>query len=246
MRRHAITFDTDWAPDIAIDRTAELLVAAGVKATWFITHQSPAIERLRADPDLFEIGIHPNFLEGSSHGAVPAAVLDHCMRLAPNAVSMRTHAMHQSTPLLDLTLRTTPIRCDVSLLLSHAKWLEPVELQWGGKTMLRIPYAWEDDVEMLRDRPDWEMSYLSEDRLHVMDFHPIHVFLNSCDMTNYTQLKSLGPLSKVSAEDMARCVNSGQGSQTALRKAIEHARASGGGLQIRDLYEAWRRENAPR
>jgi hypothetical protein len=67
-QRVLLTLDIDWAPDAAIDFVAEILVSRGVKATWFVTHDSPGVRRLRARPDLFELGIHPNFLPGSSHG----------------------------------------------------------------------------------------------------------------------------------------------------------------------------------
>lgn len=40
-----ITIDVDWAPDFAIDPVANALLDAGVSATWFITHASPAIVR---------------------------------------------------------------------------------------------------------------------------------------------------------------------------------------------------------
>ena len=54
-----ITFDVDWAPDCAIDFVVDALCKFNVKSTWFITHMSPAIERLMTMPTLFEIGIHP-------------------------------------------------------------------------------------------------------------------------------------------------------------------------------------------
>ena len=63
-----LTLDTDWAPDFVIDFVAKQLVAYQVRATWFVTHASPAVERLSQHSDLFELGIHPNFLPGSTHG----------------------------------------------------------------------------------------------------------------------------------------------------------------------------------
>ena len=56
-----ITVDIDWAPDIAIAATAKYLIENEVKATWFITHASPEVERLKEYPQLFELGVHPNF-----------------------------------------------------------------------------------------------------------------------------------------------------------------------------------------
>ena len=76
-----ITFDIDWAPDFMIQNIMDQLEAAGVKSTWFITNDTPALERMRQFPDLYELGIHPNFLPGSSHGSSVDEVLNNLMDL---------------------------------------------------------------------------------------------------------------------------------------------------------------------
>lgn len=241
--RAAITLDTDWAPDAAIAECAQMLVEANVRATWFVTHESPAIAALRDQPELFEIGIHPNFLPGSSHGDTPDAVLASCMRMVPDAISMRTHALVQSTPLLETVLEKTPIRCDASLLLSYASHVEPIEYQRKGITLLRIPYVWEDDIEMLRDRPRWSTTTALAGRgLRVFDFHPIHVALNSGDFVRYESLKAtVKPLSGASAEDMRPFVNPALGARTAFVALVAQLARDGGGLLMRDIYQRWQR-----
>ena len=82
-REPLITLDIDWAPEVVIDWMAQVLIDANVRATWFVTHESQAVNRLRRRSDLFESGIHPNFMAGSSHGATPIAVLRHCLDLVP-------------------------------------------------------------------------------------------------------------------------------------------------------------------
>lgn len=242
MRRTVLTLDVDWAPDDAIDFAAGVLADHGVKATWFLTHDSPAVARLRERPDLFELGIHPNFLAGSSHGATPEEVLDYCMRLVPDATSMRTHALVQSTPLFDLVLRRTPIRCDASLLLPHAPRIDLVEYQWRGTTLLRLPYHWEDDIEMLRDRPSWELDdALAGEGFRVFDFHPIHLFLNSADMRPYEALKSsVKPLGAATREQMESFVNRGVGARTVFMALVERLGREGGGERVRDVYTSWK------
>ena len=243
-QQFAVTLDTDWAPDSAIDLAAELLVQHRVKATWFVTHASPAIARLREHPDLFEIGIHPNFLANSSHGPTLEDVLDFCMALVPDALSVRTHALWQSTPMYDLLLNRTPIRVDATLLLSHANYAEAVEYQWSGKTLLRIPYVWEDDVEMLRDQPAWDLPSLLHGRgLRVFDFHPIHVALNSADMAPYTQLKrTIKPLQNATLDDLHAKAHTGEGARTAFVALLAHLGARGGGWRMRDLYAQWQEQ----
>ncbi len=243
MNELVVTLDTDWAPDAAIDYAAGVLIEHGVRATWFITHASAAIDRLRGRPDLFEIGIHPNFLFGgrNDHGRTPAEVLAFCMNLAPEATSMRTHALVQSTPLLDEVLARTPVRTDVSLLLPRAAGLNPVHLPRGGKTITRIPYVWEDDVEMDARQPIWNITGLLAlgAGLKVMDFHPIHVFLNSADMRPYEALKAQRPIGQASAADMQAHVHSGPGARTMFVDVCAHLAAAGSSVTIGQLSQAW-------
>ena len=56
----SITFDVDWAKDEIMQPIVEKLEKLNIKATFFATHQSDLINNL--DRNLFEIGIHPNFL----------------------------------------------------------------------------------------------------------------------------------------------------------------------------------------
>lgn len=55
-----LTFDIDWACDGVLADTIDLVEEADVCATWFVTHDTPLLKRLRENPK-FELGIHPNF-----------------------------------------------------------------------------------------------------------------------------------------------------------------------------------------
>lgn len=190
----AITLDIDWAPDFVIDHVAGRLIAAKTPATWFVTHASPAIERLRERADLFELGIHPNFLPGSTQGATPREVLRACLAMVPGATSMRTHGLVQSTPLLELIMAETPVRVDASVFLPHMPMVQPVEYWWQRRMLLRVPYIWEDDFEIERPAPNWTVEkMLAAPGVRVFDFHPIHVYLNSADLGAYTELKRRSP-----------------------------------------------------
>lgn len=92
-----LTLDIDWAPDFVIEQVARIMIENKVKATWFVTHESEAIERLRENDDLFELGIHPNMLSGSTHGKTEDEVLTHVKKIVPGAISMRTHGLYQTS-----------------------------------------------------------------------------------------------------------------------------------------------------
>lgn len=75
LNEYVITIDVDWAPDFIIAEVANYLIEKEVKATWFISHDNPEIRRLSDYPDLFEVGLHPNFNEGSTQGDSPRKVM---------------------------------------------------------------------------------------------------------------------------------------------------------------------------
>ena len=239
----ALTLDVDWAPDFMIDFAAEILVEQGVRATWFITHKSPALQRLRAQPDLFELGIHPNFFPGSTHGNSTSAVLRHCLDLVPEAVSLRTHGLLQSTPLLAQIMRETNIETDASLYLPRAATVRPIDYQWGKKSILRVPHFWEDDFEMERTAPCWRLAPLLAETagLRVFDFHPIHIYLNSSTTDAYRRLKQKAAnLSAVSEEQAAALAQTPTGTQMLFRELTEHLSQTGESLRMRDIHEHWR------
>ena len=212
-----LSLDLDWAPDEAIDAVAGILADRGVPATWLVTHSSAAVDRLRDQPELFELGIHPNFLSGSTHGETVGDVLDHCLELVPDAVSMRTHALVQSTPILAEVLERTAIRVDLSLFLPQARNVAPVEYRWRGRSLVRLPYVWEDDVELENGTLDAGLaSILAAPGLKVFDFHPVHVFLNSTSMDAYRRVSGTLP-----DADLAPHVEDGRGVGAVFREVVD-------------------------
>ncbi|WP_448207941.1 polysaccharide deacetylase WbmS family protein [Azospirillum sp. sgz302134] len=221
----ALTFDVDWAPDWCIDLCAGLCRAAGVPATFFATHRSDILADLARDP-LFEIGIHPNFLPGSSHGATPQAVLSHCLTIAPQARAMRTHGLVQSSPLLALVADECPgIVTDVSLFLPFHPGLRPVRLHLGrsGRGIVRLPYFWEDDLAAADPSWNWSAEPPASEGLRIFDFHPIHVALNMDGMHRYSALKEtagITPLWALDEAEVRRYANPGLGTRTFLTRLI--------------------------
>ena len=236
-REPLITLDIDWAPEFVIDWVAQRLIDANVRATWLVTHESRAVDRLRRRSDLFELGIHPNFMAGSSHGATAIAVLRHCLDLVPEAISMRTHGLVQSTELLDLVLAHTTIRADLSLFLPHTQTNEMIHYWGEDRELVRIPYIWEDDFEMRRPNPVWRVDALvrSSAGFAVLDFHPIHVYLNQPDPQAYDVLKRrCGKLTAARQNDADDLIGHGEGPRTMFESVLDRLQAHSG-KRITDL-----------
>lgn len=204
-----LALDIDWAPDWAIDFAADLILEAGAAATWFVTHASPAVERLGARTGRFELGIHPNFLPGSTHGADVGEVLEHCLGLVPGARSMRTHGLWQSNALLRDVLERTTIRVDASIFLPRAPHLAPVAFTLGGRTLVRAPVYWGDHYELQQPAPHWDSErLLCSPGLKIFAFHPLHLYLNSATCEAYETLKGrhrhLPRIPRAEAESLVR------------------------------------------
>lgn len=163
-----------------------------MKATWMVTHQSPAVKRLGEMSDLFELGLHPNFLPGSSHGETPAEVLSTCLSLVPDARCMRTHALVQSSPLFSEICALTRLEIDLSLFLPGARYITPIVCQFGGRSLIRAPYFWEDDTQLYLQEPTWSRQQIVRKALglKIFNFHPFHIYLNSQNLGAYEYVKS--------------------------------------------------------
>jgi len=236
-----ITLDVDWAPDFAIDFTGGLLVEAGARATWLATHGSDALDRVASRSDLFEVGIHPNFSPGSTHGETPQAVLAHCLELVPTATTVRTHSFVQSGPLLDLLLTESRLTADLSIFLPGAPNLAPVPYTLHSRTIHRLPTFWEDDYEFEQKLPSWNLAAHVDSipGMKIFNFHPIHVYLNSGAPDAYAELKTRAPsLTQASESDARDLANDGVGARTLFTAIAAKLAVDGGGLRIRDLLES--------
>ncbi|MDQ0895411.1 polysaccharide deacetylase WbmS family protein [Agromyces ramosus] len=219
-----VTIDVDWAPDWAMRRLLATLVEGRIRSTWFITHETEVLTELRSHSDLVDLGIHPNFQPGSSHGTDAASVVTECMRIVPEARTMRTHCLVQSTPILQTVVDMSPILLDTSLYVRDLSGVTSTELPLDhGRSLTRVPYVWEDDLEFFAREPRWDGGAFLRDRhaneeITVVDLHPIHVALNSASAAGYNALRNFhgGDIRRVSESDADRFVHTGAGAATFL------------------------------
>jgi hypothetical protein len=239
----AITFDTDWAPDFAIDKTAEILIANNTKATWFITHDSKAIRKLFDHADLFELGIHPNFMPGSTHGTNYQEVIANVLKLVPNAKVVRTHAMFYSAPLSRMFAFDFGLETDSSMFLAGMPHIIPQEIIYDNRSLIRMPYLWSDDAEMsITKSPSFEFNNrkFNKPGLKILDFHPIHVFINSENMNNYNALKQKVSLRDCKPEEVKPFINKKNGSGSLLEQIIKANPNPAGFKTLTEIASDWK------
>lgn len=187
-----LTFDIDWACDGVLLDTIELIEDADVSATWFVTHDTPLLQRLRDNPK-FELGIHPNFnflLQGSSQNGHDAEeVIDRLLKIVPEAKSVRSHSMTQSSKIVQLFHEKGLIYdCNYYVPEQANILLRPWYL-WNG--LIKVPHFWEDDAVCIYEFNTPIKDLLLRNGLKVFDFHPIHIFLNTELLDRYENTRSL-------------------------------------------------------
>lgn len=180
-----LTFDIEWAHDEVLSYCLDLCEQADIKATFFATHNTPVLERIRKNPN-FELGIHPNFnslFDGCDQSASAKSILSRLQEIVPEAKVIRSHSLTQSSRLLVL-FREHGFTHDANTFIPYTSGIElKAWSDWRG--IIRVPHCWEDDI-YLQDRPSWEpYQILTRPGLKVFDFHPIHLFLNTEHMDRY-------------------------------------------------------------
>ena len=186
-----LTFDIDWACDEVIEDTVDLVEDAGVAATWFVTHDTPLLDRLRDNPR-FELGIHPNFnplLTGTSGKDDIGTILRGIREIVPEATAVRSHSMVQSSRLLQ-EFQDHGLTHDCNTYIpSHSGISMRAWRIWNG--LVRVPHVWEDDAHCLDPAREGVRAVLDRPGLRVFDFHPIHVFLNTEDLSRYETTRTV-------------------------------------------------------
>ncbi len=180
------TMDVDWAPEEVIEYSLAIFREYRAKCTLFATHASDVLRS--CDRALFEIAIHPNYnqlLNGKANKTY-RDVVDELMQIYPEAKGARGHSTTQNTPIIEYYAERGLIY-DSSTMLPYATNLAPIKL-WNG--MLRIPYNWGDDAHWMYGRTfDQSGLAMNGEALNILDFHPVHIFLNTESQARYDSAK---------------------------------------------------------
>ena len=198
---------------------------AGAKATFFATHQTDILNDIASDPS-FELGIHPNFMQGSSHGTDPRDALEACLKFAPSSRSIRTHCLYQWTGLFHLIDNEfTQIDVDASLFLPLHGNLQPTYFfsSRNSRGIVRVPTFWEDDLFAYWQGWSWDSPVPIGSGVRVFAFHPVHVALNMADLNAYEALKTSvagQPFQSITRDQTKLLKNAGEGTTSFLERLL--------------------------
>jgi len=231
-----LTFDCEWAPDFILEHVSNILMDKEVKSTWFVTNESPIIDELKRN-SLFELGIHPNFFPNSTQGSNEDSILNNLKQIVPEAKSIRTHGLYQSTPLLK-KFQEYGIENDLSLFIQNTPNIIPHYSKFFN--LYRFPYFWEDDVAMT-EKSNWSFDNPLHhvNGLKIFNFHPILIYLNSNDMKSYYQLKESIDIKKVTKQNIQKYINTNSPGVTTFFEEIISSLSGMESCTINDLRKAY-------
>ena len=184
-----LTLDLDWCSDEVLEYTLDLLEEFKIKATFFVTHNTKLLEKMQKN---YELGIHPNFnflLNGDfRYGKNIEEVVKYYLDIIPNAISVRSHSITQSSRILDV-FEKNGLVFDCNTFIPYISGINlKVYKHWSG--MIKVPYFWEDHIDSIYG---WKWSikrFLKYKGLKVFNFHPIHIFLNMENVKRYNSARS--------------------------------------------------------
>jgi hypothetical protein len=212
------TSDFDWASDFCLDDLVGFLSGYDIVPTVFGTHHSETLARHVAERTA-EVGLHPNFLPGSSHGTDEASVIDHVQALFPDAEVFRSHCFVDSTHIARQML-ARGIKYDSNLCLYLQPDLVPLR---HGTGMVRFPVFWEDDCHWELTGGDWDLDRYFDcfltPGLKIINVHPFPFAANVTSKEHYVRTKS--HITTLSAADLDEVRYPGQGTRTFVTSLIE-------------------------
>jgi hypothetical protein len=187
-----LTFDIDWACDEILADSIELVEKMNVSATWYVTNQTSLLKRLTENP-IFELGIHPNFnflLEGDSRNSSTAKdVVTTLSSIVPSAKSIRSHSLTWGDVIAKAVLNSGFLSVSNFMIPEQSKLLLKPWRDWYG--LIHIPYFFQDSACFYFEDNASIKELNLRPGLKVFDFHPIHVFLNSENISRYESTRHL-------------------------------------------------------
>lgn len=214
-----VTMDIDWASEACIADALDLIARRGIKPTCFATHDSSEI-KARMSAGSIEVGLHPNFLSGSSHGESEIEVFSHLSDMYPGASGFRSHSFADSSRVTS-TARDFGMTYDSNSCDFLATDLTPI---WHWLGLWRFPVFWEDDIHWSA-LADWNLGPVAKalraPGLKVLNVHPFNQALNIPSPEFYQANKSIA--GTIDASELRGLRYDGVGCRTFLEGLLDDA-----------------------
>lgn len=218
-----LSSDLDWASEYALADFMDILKQYNIKPTIFATHQSKLLTEYDNNGQV-EIGLHPNYLPGSTHGEDIAGVTQHITTLFPKAKAYRSHHFFNCAG-VEFEMMKHHVYFDSNINLYLQPNIVPLRRFSGISS---FPVFWEDDVHWLNQGQwsfDHYINHFLTSGLKILNLHPFFVAANIPTQEYYQEIK--GQLRHLSADNINQIRYQGQGTRTFLIRMLDVLKAQG-------------------
>jgi len=232
------TSDIDWASEAALEMFLSDICEHDLRITLFVTHESRVVNQHKKK-GLVERGIHPNFLENSSHGKGFRTVIECCVKIAPEAEGFRSHRLFDVTNVTHLLHDEYGFKYDSNLATIMQPKIRPILHESG---LIRFPIFFEDGTHLFNklslSMSDYSSRFLSPG-IKIISVHPMNCMTNAPEIRYMRQLKdslSREEYSRISSEQIKAHRYNGVGITDLVNEIISLAKGHTI-LSLSQLYE---------
>jgi hypothetical protein len=174
----SFTSDIDWASEAVMKHYFRFINELDIKPTLYVTHHSDQIQ-LNYESGNIERGIHPNFLNESSHGKTFKEVAETCVKFAPEAYGFRSHRAFDVTDITHLMYNEYSYKYVSHQITIFQPLIIPVLHESG---LINFPVFFEDGTHLYNklnnDFHDFKKWFVTPG-IKIISFHPMNFVFNS-------------------------------------------------------------------
>jgi hypothetical protein len=182
------TSDVDWASEDVMKEYFNMVNPLCIKPTLFVTHESEVIES-NFKLGKIERGIHPNFLDNSSHGDSFKEIIETCIKFAPESFGFRSHRLFDVTDITHLLKNEYNYKFVSNLGTILQSYIRPILHESG---LVHIPIFFEDGTHLYNQLDLNFLKYIDLFKtpgIKIISFHPMNFVFNSPNMNFMRQIK---------------------------------------------------------
>lgn len=217
------TSDVDWASEDVLIEYFDIVNKLELKLTLYCTHHSNVINS-EFNKNNIERGIHPNFLENSSHGNSFKEIIETCVKFAPEAYGFRSHRLFDVTDITHILKNDYGYKHVSNLGTILHQDIKPILHESG---LIHFPIFFEDGTYLYNQLNLDFKKYIyqfSTPGIKIISFHPMNFVFNSPTISYMRQIKdslTREEYNNITTEVIKKLRNKDAGIQKTIIKIIE-------------------------
>ncbi len=244
-----LSSDVDWASEDVMESYFQKMLSYKQRATLFLTHQSDRIDKVFSK-NLIDRGIHPNFMEKSSHGNSFKEVAETCVKYAPESYGFRSHRAFDVTDITHMLYNDYGYRYVSNQITILQPMIRPILHESG---LVNYPVFFEDGTHLYNQLDlsiePYKRLFVSPG-LKILSFHPMNYVFNS---PSYHYMRSIKDsltreqFNNIDKQTISRLQNRNRGIRDFIDDLVEFITIKGfTWLSMNEMYHTFKGEHSER